>query len=486
MTEEKHIIRKLVLELHLPSADDAFRIQTIAFSFLKENILPIIEKIVEEFVQKNEVVRIDKLELDFENFIPEQKNEEGLRKFEEHIREKIIELIQKERSENFADQTLSQVTKISSQESDEELFFYLLKNGSRPWWAKTDEPISLETIAEKALQNPSATFKSELVLALKNQNVRKRIVTKLPFTTVNRILYIVKESPEILIQQMNVLAELIEKNIPEQRTLETLYELVFKFSNINRSHFEFFLSSMLKKYNDLAMVEKMYLANKTVADLEIATILKQGIADTNEHFKGEIKKMFVEEDQVYIHQKSKEIVEEEQEILLPEQTGDYFIKNSGVIILAPYLPQLFNALGLVNGKSFNDTTSKERAVYLLQYLAIGQTAGFEEHEMILNKILCGFEISEPLTLQFTITEKEKEECLNLLQAVADNWQALKGTSGEGMRDAFFMRDGILEQQQNGWNLKIEKTTIDILLDKLPWGISIIQMPWMEELIFVEW
>ncbi|MGZ4159166.1 MAG: contractile injection system tape measure protein [Bacteroidia bacterium] len=33
---------------------------------------------------------------------------------------------------------------------------------------------------------------------------------------------------------------------------------------------------------------------------------------------------------------------------------------------------------------------------------------------------------------------------------------------------------------------MEKTTIDILLDKLPWGISIIQMPWSTEMVFVNW
>jgi len=35
-------------------------------------------------------------------------------------------------------------------------------------------------------------------------------------------------------------------------------------------------------------------------------------------------------------------------------------------------------------------------------------------------------------------------------------------------------------------LYIEEKTIDILLDKLPWNLSIIKLKWMDEILTVHW
>ena len=65
-------------------------------------------------------------------------------------------------------------------------------------------------------------------------------------------------------------------------------------------------------------------------------------------------------------------------------------------------------MGLCDGKTFVSEEAKEHAVYLLQYLTTGSEESFEEHEMVLNKILCEMKIETPLVLPFTISEKEKE------------------------------------------------------------------------------
>jgi len=51
---------------------------------------------------------------------------------------------------------------------------------------------------------------------------------------------------------------------------------------------------------------------------------------------------------------------------------------------------------------------------------------------------------------------------------------------------FFHRDGKLVQVDKNFRLIVERKAQDILLDKLPWGVSIIKLPWREQLLFVEW
>ncbi|MGZ4048530.1 MAG: contractile injection system tape measure protein, partial [Bacteroidia bacterium] len=100
MADEKHIIKRAVIELHIPAADNAMDLQNKALSFFKEKICPMIEKIVDKYSASGETIRIDKLELDFQKFNPENLNEIELRKFEQQIEEKLIKLISEERNNN--------------------------------------------------------------------------------------------------------------------------------------------------------------------------------------------------------------------------------------------------------------------------------------------------------------------------------------------------------------------------------------------------
>lgn len=514
MAEEKHIIKKAIVEIYVPSANSAMDLQNKTMSFFKEKICPLIEKIVAKYSNEGETIRIDKLELDFENFNPQNSNDTELRKLEQQIEEKLVKLITEEQKNNFSGETVTDVKKIPKEKADEELFIHLLRTGSLPWWAKTEQSISLEALAQKILAKSSGSIIKELSAAIRISAVRKRVANKLSSESVEKIIALAFSSSADFLKYVREILNVTKDDFPFSENIrKELYEYILKYPVSSSYTMQLFIAGFIKEKNDLSLAEKLYKLSNINSSDKTAETIKQGIADTDEHFSNQIKKMFNVKDvklffsseennevkeKTVTEQKTnvlrpnnkKDLINEEdfshEQIELYEETGDYFIKNSGMIILAPYLSALFTELDLCDGKTFISEEAKERAVYLLQYLATGKEEDFEEHEMVLNKILCGVEIGAPLTLQFIISEKEKEECLGLLQAVATNWPALKGTSGEGMRDTFFMRDGILEQQSNGWNLKIEKTTIDILLDKLPWGISILQMPWSKEMIFVEW
>jgi hypothetical protein len=94
-------------------------------------------------------------------------------------------------------------------------------------------------------------------------------------------------------------------------------------------------------------------------------------------------------------------------------------------------------------------------------------------------------VSEPVPLEAELTAGELEECENLLKAVLSQWEVLKTDLPDAIRSTFLNREGMLSYG-TGWTLKVERTTLDILLDKLPWGISLFKLPWNPEIIYVEW
>lgn len=164
---------------------------------------------------------------------------------------------------------------------------------------------------------------------------------------------------------------------------------------------------------------------------------------------------------------------------------DSNINNSGLIILWPYLAAFFTGLELVQDEAFINEEAAHRAVHILQYMATGEEET-PEHELMLNKLLCGLEVTVPIPLGFSISDTEKEECRNLLQVIVDRWTALKGTSVETIQATFLRKEGILTKEEKGWVLKVERNTVDMLMDKLPWAISIVRLPWNEETIYTEW
>lgn len=162
-----------------------------------------------------------------------------------------------------------------------------------------------------------------------------------------------------------------------------------------------------------------------------------------------------------------------------------FIKNAGLIILSPYLGMLFQKCGLTDSEGFIDEESKFKAVHLLEYAATGNT-GKEEHELVINKLLCGMDVTEPVERNVTLTDGDKETVNGLLGAITQQWTPLKGTSIDGLRSSFLQRDGKLEEEAEQYFLKIEQKAFDMLLDQIPWNISQIKLSWMEKILLIEW
>ena len=113
-----------------------------------------------------------------------------------------------------------------------------------------------------------------------------------------------------------------------------------------------------------------------------------------------------------------------------------------------------------------------------------------EYDWTLNKILCGVPLETIIDQSTPLSIDAYETADNLIKAVIQYWTVMKNSSIAGMQETFLRRPGKLtfRAEGEGWRLQVEHKTVDILLERLPmgWSFSVIKMPWMAEMIFVEW
>jgi len=175
---------------------------------------------------------------------------------------------------------------------------------------------------------------------------------------------------------------------------------------------------------------------------------------------------------------------ENEESLLTSETSIQ-VENAGLVLVSPFLPRLFSMLGLTINGQFVDMVAAERAVHLLQFIVAGQkhTSG---DDLTLNKILCGINTSVPISNGINITAEEQSIIESMLQGVIQHWRAIAPTSAAGLRGAFLQRQGFLVSDIDGWRIKVQERSYDMLIDRLPWGISHIKYPWMDKLLRISW
>jgi hypothetical protein len=162
-----------------------------------------------------------------------------------------------------------------------------------------------------------------------------------------------------------------------------------------------------------------------------------------------------------------------------------FGNYAGLILLHPFLATFFTRCGLMEGARFQDAAARQMAVFLLYYLATGQKEG-PEYDTLFPKLFCGCTLDESLPLRMELSEAVYAEADELLQMVLQRWEKLKNTSADGLREGFLRRMGKLTRRQNRLVLVVEISAIDVLLDYLPWNLSLVKLPWLNELLYIEW
>lgn len=171
------------------------------------------------------------------------------------------------------------------------------------------------------------------------------------------------------------------------------------------------------------------------------------------------------------------------------EEGPILVLNAGMVIAAPFLGPLCQRAGLATAPDgalrWVEPEAAGRAVHLLQYLVDGRTDA-PEPLLALNKILCGLDPSWPALPAIEMTLLERETCDSLLASILALWPALSGSSVAALRETFLQREGRLSRAGPSWKLEVERKTVDVLVDSLPWSLATILTPWTPHPLFVTW
>lgn len=163
----------------------------------------------------------------------------------------------------------------------------------------------------------------------------------------------------------------------------------------------------------------------------------------------------------------------------------WFVSNSGLVLLWPYLERYFERLGLVEDKRFRSEECRVQAVAELEYLVRGDS-DYMEYHLVLCKVLCGMKLTTPVEPGYRREPRDSKEADSLLRHAIENWKKIGKTSVDGFRRAFLVREGKLTRAGAGWNLLVERKAYDVLLDYLPYPLGVVKLPWMKEALYTEW
>ena len=445
-----HRIRKQTIEISFESSVDSTGLQNQVAEVFYEKLQPGMEVLFDEMFGEKAHASIDRLEIDCGLLSKKNWEQEFADQAIRKIKEELIQMNTQERDPEKIKET-----------AVIEAFFFYLENGFMPWNNRFNSIAELEDLL---IINEKLVNRLKSVISQKSK-APERLVLQFSKNFTSRIIEEISKDRQETLKEIFVILEdlnILQTDRQSYRNIDNHIVdaaiLNLFSSDQNKYKVEQFFTFLLTKIDGNAELK---------AEIkEIVNYLKDNISPDDE--------MKSEKDEKAEKQGSDNV---ENEAI--------YIDNAGLILLHPFLQTLFEHLGLTIENKWIDKISQQKAVLISEFLVTGVNK-FEEFNLMLNKILCGIDLEENVITEIVINDQIREECEVLLNEVITHWSVLRNTSIEGLRETFLQRSGKLSKVDNGWLLQVEQKSVDVLLNNLPWGIGIIKLPWMSEMLYVEW
>jgi hypothetical protein len=538
-----HLIGKQIIALEIPSSKNAYALQQRMSELVWKTLLPEMNSLFDRMVGEDEVIQLDSIEIDIGTIVLEEENIlDIVDKIMLLLAEKCIQAIYTTRGEEKEILNISQGQKPQSlREHYFKLWMYWLEHGTLPpytmvpkenWIEKILETLGLEDEAIQQLQNLLQKYPlvfHRLIIQHKTTDLKSIAELYTGFSQ-NELLTFFKElsqlyklnhvltTRKLTIRELEiVLWKIIYRKVilkREKLSSEALIDKLVQHPEVLIFENEFNDASKRYKHDypllSKAFKKKAIRSSKNRDKEEEKGVKKEKKEDTKEkEFLKDVEGRIEREEELkntvdnikekkegdhefeevqniefiqdeFDHAKTIELLQSTSEMASPQ-----FFKNAGIVLLHPFLTHLFKKIDLLHESKFKDYQCQSKAVLLLHFLAGGNDEVMD-FDLVLPKFICDMPANMPLDHTLTLSETEKKEANNLLQAVIEHWGALGSSSPDGLREGFLIREGKLKNEQSGWKLYVEQKAIDVLLDKLPWNLNMIKLPWMKELLKVEW
>jgi Contractile injection system tape measure protein len=484
--------------MNCPDEDLALGMRHNFAQTLQPQITAVIEKICTQYVPGNEWLQIDKIEVDMGQLSPNVFGNDFekifLYKFEKELLAKLSGIPAAQRSNSVHQSMLG-------------LLKHFLQKGVLPWWADEAE-INLDDVWSDVFLNSQKQVLQFFLQQKNNTTVWKRAAFQLSEKARKELTELLKPlaAAKKLLDEMVVVLEKELGTLQHEQKAEAL-KVLQHFAKDSTAPvienaplvFEAGTSQLLVKNIGVTAILRLFAANPAALELvkkACSTILsgiQAGQSPGNEYGVETGTTAMLPDENLTADSNGANaktatgslLHEEHQDEADEAFTEKLLAKHAGIILLSPFLKPFFTNLQLIHTDQWVSHEAQVKAVYLLKHLADGGQQ-HPEYQLVLEKLLCGMPVNQPLEAAPVFTQKEMDEAEALLQSVLEHWKQLKNTSVSGLRESFFKRDGIITIKENNWLLQVERKTVDILLDSIPWGFSAVSLPWNEYIIFTEW
>lgn len=515
MNEPIHIIEKVVVEINTGSRESAEVIKNNISTFLERELFPRLEQLLDKYHHSGGLVRLNSLNLEittlrfdtFKNIEPEitRRLVEKLESSVGTVKGKMGTTAEGEKAES-----------IPALRNREDTFLFFLENGYLPWFGRKAYIDELTTFSNWEKSLTGNDFTNRLV----------KVLQKKPAAVDRFILQFDPEIAELfLLQADSGFRELkeetsafTEKQSPQFRRLFLKFLLLVFTGHKTKYLLQAArdLTGTVQTSESSASGEK----GKTAAS-EVKKVIRKAV-DIQLKIKPEqkdelsvflnlvrfpeageqgpsglkpgLKKGQLQEG--FVAEKGSDEREELEAISAPESVdgdspffetdeGEIAVTNAGLVLLHPFLKPFFKAVEITDKHGNILKARRQMAVQMVHYLATGEEDFFES-DLVFCKFLCGVPLMEPVPRESLLTQLEKNEANLLLKEAIKHWVVLKKTSPDGLRQMFLQRNGKLFKKGKNYRLVVERKAQDILLDKLTWNISLVKIPWLEELLYVDW
>ncbi len=474
----QHIIKKQVINLSLDKKLDAFRIQQLVSNHYYNKIVPMLQQAFDAASNEEETISLDTLEIDM-GIINEKEIEKG--NWEELVFKKISEqLLPFKHNIPSQDKIKKKSTSLSI--SGQWIFYmqhgYLSWNVLQinpAWYAKVLEAFAADAAAIGNLRNLISRHPGSVkrIISQHPEFFLKALIETLTAENQDALLQIINELTEIISLSENMIngLRLFQKKEVRQKLWEQALKLAAsEEKNLNPSKIA--IKLLIKNYSN------QKLSRKSMKDFLLKNNINSiSLKQIREEFENTEKNKPPEQ------MATPDVIQKGNETKIDEE-GIYVV-NAGIVLLHVFLTHLFKNLQLVKEEKFVDASSHYKGLYLLHYLSTGNTKP-EEHELAIPKLLCAFPLEEPVTNSIELSDNELLEADSLLGSAIQQWEVLKNTSPDGLREGFLQRKGKLFTTNGNLHLQVEASSIDVLLDQLPWNLSLVKLPWMTDILKVEW
>lgn len=488
----RHLIKKQIIELSLDKRVNYYHVQQQVSDRFWNDIVPLMEKSFDAISSEDEVMEIDKFELDLgvvsEKMIGDESWMEEIRK---KIEEKII-AITNPASPQYAVRISDRRLGVIGQ------WQYYMVHGFLPWNSgQMDDRWHQEVLEALAIDFESyQKFKEKI---LQDSSFLKRIVTQHQDSFLQKLTEITAAKKQELfteyIDELLLLNRHLQKRKKitltesDQELRNRLWQNILRWASGSNQDPGRLISALIRFF----VGEKMVTAKIPPVIAEKLPRILPLVNRYSKELKIRIKKEKINIETVVQSLNISDKIEDA--IGKREQFSEYngkalyeegiFIVNAGTVLLHPFLKTLFDRLKLIQGSDFINEHAKETCLYLIHYLGTGRVEA-KEFELTLAKLLCGYPLEMPVGPAEELKTEYIIEADGLLEAAIAQWEILQNTSVSGLREGFLQRPGMLFSKNGDFYLRIEKSSIDVLLDYLPWNLGMIMLPWMKDILRVEW